>query len=123
MNLDVNDINNIICSVRVSMNRCVLEIQYAGELLAKNAGENDIAGVHGSIVAINSLQAEYFDWERILYKLERERDSLSDNNTSDWQPCECSGCNEPTQDEWDAIEDQANRRDANQAMSENPIPW
>lgn len=111
MNLDVNDINSIICSVRVSMNRCVLEIQYAGELLAKNAGENDIAGVHGSIVAINSLQAEYFDWERILYKLERERDSLSDNNTSDWQPCECSGCREPNQD------------DFNQAMTENPIPW
>jgi hypothetical protein len=111
MNLKVNDIDSIICSVRVCMNRCVLEIKYAGELLAKNAGENDIAGVHGSIVAINSLQAEYFNWERILYKLERERDSLSDNNTSDWQPCECSGCREPNQD------------DFNQAMSDNPIPW
>lgn len=43
----------------------------------------------------------------------------ANTSTPDWQPCECSGCREPTQDEWDAIADQANRRDANEAMSES----
>lgn len=43
----------------------------------------------------------------------------ADTNTPDWQPCECSGCQEPTQDEWDTIDGKAYRRYANEAMSES----
>lgn len=93
MNLNNNDIDSLIDSVRRSINRCVEEMGHMGELLAKNAlqvPDRDIAGVHGCIVSIASLQAEYFNWEQILWKLEREREAMQ--HDADWQPCECSGC-------------------------------
>lgn len=93
MNLNINDMDSLIDSVRRSINRCVEEMGHMGELLAKNAlklTDRDIAGVHGCIVAINSIQAEYFNWEQILWKLEREREAMQAD--TDWQPCECSGC-------------------------------